>query len=93
MTGPECGCFPAVEELAELAGRARAGEVGVAFVGDGAPDTTVGCEHGSWRLGDLVDAEEDEARPCSEPGCPKDAAKNRKWCPTHASPKNRKGDG
>lgn len=34
-----------------------------------------------------------QPRVCAEGGCGKAPAKNRRYCSTHASPKNRKGDG
>ena len=89
-------CFPAAGSLAELVTAARAGHYAVPYVGDGSPDTELACPHGAWRLGDLLaDPEEgqadgeDQVRQCADPACDKDAAKNRRWCGTHASPANR----
>jgi hypothetical protein len=50
----DCGCFPGAAGLAAFAARARSGEPRVPFAGDGSPDTVIGCEHGSWRLGDVT---------------------------------------
>lgn len=96
MNALECACFPDLETLAGLANAARQGHR-VPYVGDGSPDTVVACQHDSVRLGDLLDYEDggqgdgSEARTCKEPGCGKPPAKGRKWCSTHASPKNRSG--
>jgi hypothetical protein len=59
-------CFPLLEELVQLALRARSGEHAVPVVGDGSPDTQVGCAHGSWRLGDVLTELEGIARACTE---------------------------
>lgn len=49
-----CGtCFPASGELARLAENAQAGRR-EPFVGTGDPDTVLACEHGEWRLGDVI---------------------------------------
>jgi hypothetical protein len=50
----QCVCWPEPERLGEFLKRARAGEHGVPVVGDGSPDTQIGCAHGRWRLGDLI---------------------------------------
>lgn len=98
QAGPGC-CFPHPGELAGLAERALTGERAVPYVGDGSADTVISCGHGTWRLGDILTFDDtdtggesgDGPRPCNEPGCDKGAAKNRKWCNTHASPANRAG--
>ncbi len=51
------GCFPPIEDIATLAGHARSGETRVGVVGDGSPETVIGCGHGSWKLGDLLPTE------------------------------------
>jgi Family of unknown function (DUF5763) len=48
-----CRCFPPAAELGRLAEAARKGGR-VVFVGDGSDDTEIGCEHGTWRLGDVL---------------------------------------
>ncbi len=91
-------CFPDLETLAGLASAAQAGHR-VPYVGDGSADTVVACQHGSVRLGDVLDYEgatpdtgdDVQERTCKEPGCGRAPAKGRKWCSTHASPKNRSG--
>lgn len=62
MSGEACGCFPGAGELAVLADAARRGHRHIPFVGDGSLDTELGCEHGTVRLGDVLDA---AARACS----------------------------
>lgn len=49
-----CECFPPPAELARLAENVTAGRR-EAFIGTGHPDTVLACEHGSWRLGDVLD--------------------------------------
>lgn len=83
-TGPGC-CFPPPGELIEMAEAARAGHRRVPHVGDGSPDTLISCEHGQWRLGDLIEP----PRWCAQPGCEALADKNRRWCATHKTPANR----
>jgi hypothetical protein len=63
----DCGCFPEPAELARLAENAQAGRR-EAFVGTGHPDMQLTCEHGSWRLGDVLASVSDEDTPaaCTE---------------------------
>ena len=49
------GCFPPAAELARIAENAQVGRR-EAFVGTGDPDTILACVHGSYRLGDVLDA-------------------------------------
>ena len=99
MSEELCGCFPGGEDLAAFAERALTGERAVPYVGDGSADTVISCDHGTWRLGDVLTYEtgqadeggDGEPPTCKEPGCKKTPAKGRKWCSTHASPKNRAG--
>ena len=62
-------CIPPLERLLELARRALAGEHAVPVVGDGSAGTEFGCEHGRWRLGDLLPELEAVAGPngCTKP--------------------------
>ena len=53
-------CFPAPGEVARLAENAQAGRA-EAFVGTGHPETVLACAHGSWRLGDVLDAADEAA--------------------------------
>ena len=66
-----CTCFPPPAELARLAENAQAGR-SAAFVGTGDPDTVLACQHGSWRLGDVLADAESAARACT--GTTKDGA-------------------
>ena len=61
-----CACFPPPDELARLAENAQAGR-SEAFVGAGDPDTVLACEHGSWRLGDVLPAPDAGPNGCTVP--------------------------
>jgi hypothetical protein len=99
--GTLCGvCFETLPQLAAYAAQARESGLPRPFVGLAGPDDEIGCPHGSWRLGDLLAADEDDEDDeteaddsdddtCNEPGCDKPRAKRRRWCNTHASPANR----
>jgi hypothetical protein len=49
------GCFPPAAELARIAENAQVGRT-EAFVGHGDPEQALTCVHGTWRLGDVLEA-------------------------------------
>jgi hypothetical protein len=93
----DCGCLPEAEELARLAKAARDGHRNIPYVGDGTPDTVIGCAHGDpVRLGDLAADEDAPARACGGTTAAGEPCKGRPgpdgFCAAH-KPKDEAPDG